>query len=68
MATQEKSTISIIEVPVENIGHTEGYPFCDDSECPCHQDGEQLDQLNWQYREGLVSTGDMMNIYQGRTV
>lgn len=48
--------------------HTADHLFCDDESCPCHEDDENLAQLNEWYQEGLIGAVDGENIYRGRTI
>lgn len=48
--------------------HTTDHPFCGDMTCPCHEDQDNIEELNGYHQEGLVSTGDADNIYHGRTL
>ena len=48
--------------------HCPGHEFCTDMSCPCHQDPDNLDELNEYYQEGLVSAQDADNIYRGKTL
>lgn len=55
-------------VPVDYLEHTEGRPFCPNESCDCREDQDAIQNLHWQYREGLVSREDVERIYHGRTV
>ncbi|MGH2507349.1 MAG: hypothetical protein ACRDHZ_08080 [Ktedonobacteraceae bacterium] len=48
--------------------HTEDRPFCGDEDCPCHEDDENMAQLNEWYQDGLIGSVDGDNIYRGRIV
>jgi len=48
--------------------HCPGHEFCDDLSCPCHEDQDNIDQLDGYYQQGLVSSQDADNIYRGQTL
>jgi hypothetical protein len=52
----------------EYLPHTDGRPFCNESDCPCHEDQEAINTLNDQYNNGLVTAEERDNIYQGGTI
>jgi hypothetical protein len=48
--------------------HDEDHLFCDDPSCPCHEDEENMGQLqNW-YNNGEIGSVDGDLIYRGRTI
>lgn len=43
--------------------------FCDDTQsCPCHEDADNLEQLQEWYADGLIGTVDGDLIWRGKTV
>lgn len=47
--------------------HTDEHLFCDELDCPCHEDGENLETLQSWYDDGLVGPDDGDLIYRGLT-
>ena len=54
--------------PVDPTIHTDDNPFCDDMSCPCHENQDDVNDLNDAVQDGLASTQDADNIYHGRTI
>lgn len=48
--------------------HTADHLFCEDGECPCHEDEENLATLQGWYDDGLIGAVDGDLIYHGRTI
>ncbi len=55
--------------------HTANHPFCDyfgnaqgEGGCPCHEDEENMQQLQQWYHDGLIGATDGDLIYRGRTI
>lgn len=48
--------------------HTDEHPFCEESDCPCHEDEENLATLQDWYDNGLIGATDGDLIYHGRTI
>lgn len=48
--------------------HTVAHPFCGEDDCPCHDDEENMQQLQQWYNEGLIGPRDGDHIYHGRTI
>ena len=48
--------------------HSPEYPFCYDTSCGCHDDGNLIEDLNSQVLEGLASVQDADNIFRRRIV
>ncbi len=48
--------------------HTTEHLFCDENDCPCKEDPENLETLEGWYLGGLVKPYDAALIYTGRTV
>ena len=48
--------------------HDADHLFCDDPFCPCHEDQENLGQLQSWYNAGEIGTVDGDLIYRGRTI
>lgn len=48
--------------------HTDEHPFCDEMDCPCHEDSENTAMLQEWYNDGLIGSVDGDLIYRGRTV
>jgi hypothetical protein len=48
--------------------HGPGHEFCEDMDCPCHEDQDAIGKLNGYYQDGLVSAEDADNIYRGKTL
>jgi len=55
-------------IPVDELEHTEGHPFCTDPHCPCKEDQDAIQQTYQQYQDGLLSADDRDRIYRGRMV
>jgi hypothetical protein len=65
-ATTDDEYYVVPVIPVDEAIHTPERPFCDEMECPCHEDQSNIDQLGEYYQDGLVSTGDADRIYRGK--
>lgn len=50
------------------VEHDEDHLFCDDPTCPCHEDQDNLDQLQGWYDNGEIGSVDGDLIYRGRTI
>ena len=48
--------------------HDADHPFCPDSDCPCHDDQKNMQQLQGWYDEGLIGSTDGDLIYRGKTI
>lgn len=49
----------------EYLPHTDDLPFCNEMDCPCHEDQDAINDLNDQYQDGLLTEKERDNIYQG---
>lgn len=49
----------------EYLPHTDDLPFCNEMDCPCHDDQDAINDLNDQYQDGLVTAEERDNIYGG---
>lgn len=48
--------------------HTPEHPFCGEDDCPCHEDGDNLQALQDWYNDGLIGATDGKLIYDGKTI
>jgi hypothetical protein len=54
-----------IVIPVDIILHTDERPFCDQEDCPCHEDRELVDKLTEQVTSGLLNVIEANRIFRG---
>ena len=54
-------------IPTDAIEHTADHPFCWDETCYCHENEENIAQVNEAYQEGRISADDATRIVRGQT-
>ena len=66
---QGEYRVSLV-IPMEDaIEHTPSHPFCDDPDCPCHTDGQLIEEyLDSPHRNGLLTTEEGLRLFTGRQV
>jgi hypothetical protein len=67
MSNQEYSVYPVLE-GTDWREHTDEHLFCDDPNCPCHEDKENQETLQQWYDEGLIDASDGDLIYRGHTI
>ena len=46
--------------------HSTEYPFCNEMDCPCHEDNESIEQVQSWVTNGLITAEDAGRIYRGQ--
>lgn len=55
-------------IPVDDVEHTPGKPFCWNSACPCHEDEELISEVAAHVQDDLLTPDEATDFVAGRGI
>jgi hypothetical protein len=55
-------------IPVDDVEHTPGKPFCRNSPCPCHEDQELISEVAAHVESGLMTPEEATDFVAGKGI
>lgn len=67
MTQQPQEPIVIPYEEDDRLIHTSEHLFCNDMDCPCHEESEFIEQVQTWVTEGLITAEDAGRLYRGES-
>lgn len=55
-------------IPVDEVEHTPGKPFCWNGGCPCHEDEQLISEVANHIQEGLMTPDEATDFVAGKGI
>ena len=67
--TNERPVLIVWIEDGDELTHTNEHPFCNDPECPCHEDSDLVNEYIHQTLDsGTLTNAEAMRLYWGQTL